>query len=168
MLANGALAKMMYTASWPPLLQFWRPYVWRGWLWEGGVWPICSRVCHIRNKGLLYSAPENYRWWKKDSPGRWYCFIYLFIIYYFFIGLHLRHVEILRLGVTSELQPLVYATTTATWAPSRVCNLYHSSWQCQILNPASKARDQTHILMDTSQVHYHWATMRNLWYCFKM
>ena len=36
----------------------------------------------------------------------------------------------------------------------------HSSRQCQILNPLSEAGDQTCILMDTSQVHDHWATMR--------
>ena len=43
--------------------------------------------------------------------------------------------------------------------PKHVCNLYHSSWQHWILNPLSKARNQTHILIDTSRVHYHWATM---------
>ena len=38
-------------------------------------------------------------------------------------------------------------------APSELnCNLCHSSRQCQILNPLSEARDQTFILMDTSQV----------------
>ena len=26
--------------------------------------------------------------------------------------------------------------------------LHHSSWQCQILNPLSRARDQAHILID--------------------
>ena len=36
--------------------------------------------------------------------------------------------------------------------------LHHSSHQCQILNPLSKARDQTLILMDTSQIHFYWAT----------
>ena len=41
--------------------------------------------------------------------------------------------------------------------PSLICNLYHSSQQRWILNPLSKARDWTYILMDTSQVHYHWA-----------
>ena len=35
--------------------------------------------------------------------------------------------------------------------PSHICNLHHSSWQCWILNLLSKARDQTQILMDTSQ-----------------
>ena len=34
-----------------------------------------------------------------------------------------------------------------------------SSWQCQILNPLSKTRDRTLILMDTSWIHYRWATM---------
>ena len=33
--------------------------------------------------------------------------------------------------------------------PSRTCNLHHSSWQCQIPNPPSEARDQTHSLTDT-------------------
>ena len=33
------------------------------------------------------------------------------------------------------------------------------TWQCQILNPLSKARDRTHIIMDTSQVRYRWTTM---------
>ena len=30
---------------------------------------------------------------------------------------------------------------------SHVCNLHHSWWQCQILNPLRKTRDWTHILM---------------------
>ena len=39
-----------------------------------------------------------------------------------------------------------------------VIELHHSSRQRRILNPLSKARDQTRILMDTCQVHYCWAT----------
>ena len=60
--------------------------------------------------------------------------------------------EVPRLGVELELQLLAYATATATLDPSHVCDLHHSSQQPWILNPLSKARDQTHILMDPSQV----------------
>ena len=38
-------------------------------------------------------------------------------------------------------------------------SLYHSSWQHQIFNPLSKARDRTRILMDTCFVHYRCTTM---------
>ena len=52
-----------------------------------------------------------------------------------------------------------YATATAIRDLSRVCDVHHSSQQHQILNPLSKARDQTHVLMDISRVHYCWVTM---------
>jgi len=45
-----------------------------------------------------------------------------------------------------------YPTATAIRDLSRVFNLHYSSWQRRILNPLSKARDRTHVLMDTSQV----------------
>ena len=41
-------------------------------------------------------------------------------------------------------------TATATQDPSRVCNLHHSSQQCQNLNSLREARDRTHVLMDGS------------------
>ena len=55
--------------------------------------------------------------------------------------------QVPRLGVESEQQLPAYATATAMWDPSHVCDLHHSSLQGQILNPLSKSRDQTHILM---------------------
>ena len=76
-----------------------------------------------------------------------------------FLGLHSRHVDVARLGVKLKLQLLAYATATAMPDPSHICDLYHSSWQCQILYPLNKAGDQTPILMDTSQIHFHCVTM---------
>ena len=64
-----------------------------------------------------------------------------------------------RLGVQLELQLLATATATALWDLSHVCDLRHSSRQCRILNPLRKVRNQTCVLMDTSWVRYHWATM---------
>ena len=54
---------------------------------------------------------------------------------------HVQHVEVPRLGVESELQLLAYVTATAMQDLSRVCNLYHSSRQCRILNPLNDTRD---------------------------
>ena len=61
--------------------------------------------------------------------------------------------EVPRLRVESELQ--LPATATATLDLSYICDLHCSSWQCLFLKPLSEARDQTHILMDTSQVCFH-------------
>jgi len=43
-----------------------------------------------------------------------------------------------------------YATATAMQDSSHVCNLYHSSQQCQIHNPMSEARNQIHNFMVSS------------------
>ena len=59
--------------------------------------------------------------------------------------------EFSRLGVKSELQLLAYTIATAVPEPNCVCDLHHHrSLQHWILNPLSKARDGTSVLMDAS------------------
>ena len=58
--------------------------------------------------------------------------------------------EVPRLGVKSKFQMLVPATAMRDL--SHICDLPHSSRQHLVLSPLSEARDQTHILMDTSWV----------------
>ena len=79
-------------------------------------------------------------------------FIYFVVIT--FLELPLWHMEIPELGVELELQLPVCTRATATPDPSRVCDLHHSSWQRWILNPLSRARDQTRVLVDTIWVRY--------------
>ena len=69
-------------------------------------------------------------------------------------------------GVQSELQPQAYARATATWDPGCICDLHHSSWQLRILNPLSKARDQTRVLLDASRVRYPLSHDRNSGFFF--
>ena len=57
--------------------------------------------------------------------------------------------EVPRLRVESELQLLVYTTAIATPDPSHICDLRHSSWQCQILNPLIEVRGRARILLYT-------------------
>ena len=85
-------------------------------------------------------------------------FIFL-IFHFFFLGPHSRHMGVPRLGVDSELQLPAYAIATATPDLSHICDLHHSCQQRQIPNPLSKARDRTHILMDTSRIRFHCTTM---------
>ena len=55
----------------------------------------------------------------------------------FFLWLQVGRMGVPRLGVLEvklELQMSTNTTATATWDPSCVCDLHHSSWQRQILN----------------------------------
>ena len=69
--------------------------------------------------------------------------------------------EIPRLGVELELQlqpPASLHHSHSNADLSHICDLHHSSQQCWIPHPVSKARDQTHILLDTSCVCFHCST----------
>ena len=65
-------------------------------------------------------------------------------IYLAFLGPHVRHMEVPRQGSNQSLQLL------ATWDPSYICHLHHSSRQCQESNL---------LFMDTSCVPYLCTTM---------
>ena len=103
--------------------------------------------CHPHPQGLIVSGGCLYTHLKKNP--------YYHYDYFCFLGLSLQHMEVPRLWVELELQLPAYTTVTATPDPSHVCNLRHSSRQCQIPYPLSKAKDRTCVLMDTSWVHYH-------------
>ena len=65
--------------------------------------------------------------------------------------------EVPRLRVQLELQLPPYTTATAVQDPSHIFDLHNSSWQCQILNPLSEARNQTYNLMVPSRIHFRCA-----------
>ena len=66
--------------------------------------------------------------------------------------------EVPRLGVESELRLPAYTTDKAMPDLSHIYDLHHSSQQCQILNPLSKAKNRTCILLDTSWIRFHCTT----------
>ena len=74
-----------------------------------------------------------------------------FFLFCLFLESHLWPKEVPRLGVESELQLPACTRATATWDPSHVCDLPHSSQQCRILNPLSESSDRTHNLMVPSR-----------------
>ena len=53
--------------------------------------------------------------------GRWLFFILKkSLIFFVFLRLHLRHMDVPRLGVALELELPAYATAIVTWDPSRL------------------------------------------------
>ena len=89
--------------------------------------------------------------WKPEMERESLSLLFIYLFIFCFLGPHLWHMEAPRLGVKLELQLPAY--TTATWDPSHVCSLHHSSQQRWTLNTLSKARDRTCVLMNASQIH---------------
>ena len=123
---------------WPP-----KDYMYVCLLHEMFYLCILLVVDSLVDSRIKNSAPWN-------SPHHLFC-----VCVCVFLGLHPWYTDVPRLGVKLELQLPAYATATATWDLSHVCDLHHSSWPPQILNPLSEARDGTRILMDASRVHCH-------------
>ena len=86
------------------------------------------------------------------------------------------HIVVVQIIITSTLSEVTLfflfmaaptahgSSQTSGWLRATAASLHHShsnAWseQRQILNPMSKARDWTCVLMDTSWVRYLWATM---------
>ena len=98
---------------------------------------------HTHTHTHTIHAPWDSFFLKATLPKIVFCFLC-------FLEPHQQPMEVPRLGIELELQ--LPATAIATQDPSHVCDLHHSSWQRRILNLLSKARDQTCILTDASQV----------------
>ena len=96
----------------------------------------------------VYSEPDSKPVLVSSLPFLFFCLFVCFC----FLGPHPWHMEVSRLGVKSELHLPAYTTATATRGPSCICHPHHSSPQCWILNPRSKVRNRTQILMDTSWI----------------
>ena len=78
---------------------------------------------------------------EKACPGSKLSFVVFWGSFVCFLGLHLQHREVPRLGVESEPQLPASTRATATGDPSHVFDLRHSSRERWILNPLIEARD---------------------------
>ena len=85
-----------------------------------------------------------------------FLFLFLFFFLLYFLGSHLWHMEVPRLGVTSELQLPVY--TPATQDPSHICDLCCSLWQCRSLTHWAKPGVEAASSWILVGFLTHWAT----------
>ena len=112
------------------------PLDWGHWLWKPNFFlpqhictsvpsaciPLCLGYCFYLS-GVSFSFCFLLFFWGGDE------------FYLFFFGFSEWHMEVPRLGTELELQLPACTTATAMSDPSLICDLHHSSWQCQILNP---------------------------------
>ena len=84
---------------------------------------------------------------------KFYAWLLLVNIHIFLFCPYLWHVKFL--GPEVKLAPQQWPKRLQCWH------------QIQILNPLSRARDRTQVLMDTSQIRYHWAAMGTPNFTFK-
>ena len=76
------------------------------------------------------------------------------LYYYYYYYLLFSRAIPLAYG-SSQARGRIRATATATPDLGCVCKLHHSSRQCQILNPLSKSRDRTCVLVNPSHTRLH-------------
>ena len=98
--------------------------------------PLCGKGETRTCWGYPMNLAAHLNFWAANHQA----WVFFFPFFFLFLGLHPRRMEVPRLGVESELKPPAYATATATRDLKRVCDLHHSSRQCQILYPLSEAR----------------------------
>ena len=126
---------------------------------------VCTRLpSHICFTWIANRGDEHFEACPSSGfkPTIPWCTLGFFFFFFFLssLGPYPWHMEVPRLEVESELQLPAYTIATATPNQSHIFSPHHSSWQCWILSPLSEAKDRTWVLVDTSQIHYHWATTR--------
>ena len=94
-----------------------------------------------------------------SSPIRESIFFLSFFFFFFFFGFS-RAVPMAygssqakESNQSCSCQPTLHSHSNT--GSEQVCDLHHSSEQCQILNPLCKTRDRSCVLMDASWVFYH-------------
>ena len=94
-------------------------------------------------------VPSGTRCWEIQIRGVVFALTVLLFSFLSFLGPCAWHMKVPGSGLIGA----VAASLRQSYSnASCVCDLHHSSWQCQILNTLSGARDQTCILMDTGRV----------------
>ena len=101
--------------------------------------------------------------WHKGFFFFWFCFFVSFVCLFVFRATPAAYGNSHARGQIRAAATTLHPTATSEPRSephlSQVCVLHHSSQQHWILNPLSKARDQTQTLMDPSLFRFRWATV---------
>ena len=110
----------------------------------------CSFGQHLDYTLMNDPGPQPLSYFQISEPQKQSEMTYVYWCLYFTGGPQVWQMEVSKLGVnwSCSCQPAAQPQQCHIWAS--ICNLHHSLWQRQILNPLNEARGRTH--MDTSRV----------------
>ena len=106
------------------------------------------------NINMIYIKKNvNYHYKLKKTEILIFTFLRLDRIFFFFVCLFRAEPR----AYGSWIGAVAASLHNSNSRSSHICDLHHCSWQCQILNPLIGGRDWTCLLMDASQICFHWA-----------
>ena len=128
-------------------------------VWLQFPWML-SLICYAPNSGTGMSDPIKFRlfWMSINCSFLWgvplrapqtYSDLCFFPPFFFLMAAFVVYGSSPQTRGQIWAAAEAYVAATAAQDLSRICNLHCSLWQLRILNPLPKARDGTHILMDT-------------------
>ena len=134
---EGMWSRVSLSPSRPNNLRFYQFLQFRTQLWEDQLYfPLIGMMTSLESLArklrvlmrMILKVGKQYFY----SCVFFVCFVLFlfFVLLFVFLVLHLRHMEIPRLRVQSELRLPAYTTATATWDLSHICDLHRSSWKC--------------------------------------
>ena len=140
----GSKARKLLEWLWLKCLPYLKSLVGYLWLVFVGFWLLNLKAFISLGFGLLMQATKVLNPPESDASLfnfrifiRWLSERFFFVCFFVFF----------------RAAPAAYGGSQARgWIGAAASGLQHSSWQCQILNPLSEARDWTCILMDTNWV----------------
>ena len=117
------------------------------------LWPIHNLTLRWKFRMVVNVVVQS----RRKLGG--YCNLHLsFLPFFFFFLLRAMHATYGNSQARGRIGPAaagLHHSHSNTGSKLHICDLHHSSWQHQILNPLSKTRDRNPILMDASRVRHH-------------
>ena len=118
----------------------------------------------IHDPYAFHMAYENIFRKVYEMYTNFFCLLLFKNTFFFFQGCIQQHMEVHRLRSEWSYSCRPTPTTIAMPDLSHICDLHHSSWQCQILNPLRPGTEpvSSRILVRFISTEPHWELLKNI------
>ena len=141
-------------------------------MWHSGlrIWRChCIGLDRCCGTGLI-PGPGTSTCCRHHQKKKYKWYLPIICLSLFYVRVNMFYLFIYLFSYLFRAAPMANGKVPKLQARGRIrtaaASLDHRSWQHRILNPLSKARDQTCVFMHTSWIHCRWATARTPICCF--